>query len=290
MNTNSNPSSPGVVVGMDATEQSENAATWAAREAEDRGIALTVVHALDLPQAANRQLDSLGLVERRRAEGSALLGQAVGRLASQHPDLQINTVLSDRSPAHALTELSLDAELVVTGTRGRSGLVVLLFGSVSGEVAARTYCPVVTVWGTQPDTTKPELVLGLDFDEDSAPIDFAFRTAARIGLGLRAVRAFQPATACNGDYVDDVEISRKDAMTGMGTLLYQIREQYPEVPITFEADYGAPAAVLHAAARDTRLLVVGSHRRRGGSAPRLGGTVRELLAHPGTPVAVVPIR
>jgi nucleotide-binding universal stress UspA family protein len=152
-----------------------------------------------------------------------------------------------------------------------------MFGSVSGEVAARTYCPVATVWGTQPDTTKPELVLGLEFDEDPAPIDFAFHTAARLGLDLRAVRAFQPASAYDGDYVDDVEVGRKDAMIGMGTLLCQIREQYPEVPITFEADYGDPATVLHAAARDARLLVVGSHRRRGGPAPRLGGTAR--LAH-----------
>lgn len=58
----------------------------------------------------------------------------------------------------------------------------------------------------------------------------------------------------------------------------------------FEAEYGDPAKVLHAAAHDARLLVVGSHRRRRGPAPRLGSTVRELLAHPSTPVAVVPIR
>jgi nucleotide-binding universal stress UspA family protein len=290
VNTNSKPSSPGVVVGVDTTEQSENAAGWAAREAADRGTTLTVVHALDLPQDANRQFGSPGLLERRREEGAALLGRAVEHLARRHPDLQINTVLSDRSPAHALTELSLDAELVVTGTRGRSGLVVQLFGSVSGEVAARTFCPVVTVWGTQPATTKPELVLGLEPDEDLAPIDFAFRTAARLGLDLRAVRAFEPATAYEGCYVDDVEISREDAMIGLGSLLHQIRKQYPQVPITFEAKYGDPATVLHTAARDARLLVVGSHRRRDGLTPRLGSTVRELLAHPGTPVAVVPIQ
>jgi len=288
--TNPNPLSPGVVVGVDATAQSGHAVRWAAREAVDRGIALTVVHALDLPRTVELPLIALGPLKQRREEGAALLGLAAGHLANRYPGLHVNTVLTDRGPASALTELSLDAELVVTGTRGRSGLVVLLFGSVSGEVAARTYCPVVTVWGTQPDTTKPELVLGLEFDEDPAPIDFAFRTAARLGLGLRAVRAFQPATAYDGDYVDDIEIGRKDAMTGMGTLLYQIRQQYPEVPITFEADYGDPATVLHAAARDARLLVVGSHRRRGGMTPRLGGTARELLAHPGTPVAVVPIR
>jgi nucleotide-binding universal stress UspA family protein len=167
-------------------------------------------------------------------------------------------------------------------------VAVLLFGS-GGEVADGAYCPMVTVWGTQPTTTKPELVLGLEPGQDPAPIDFAFRTAARLGLNLRAVRAFEPATAYDGCYVDDVEVSRRDAMIGMGSLLKQIREQYPEVPISFEATCGDPATVLHTAAREACLLVVGAHRR-GGRKPRLGGTVRELLARPGTPVAVVPIR
>ena len=48
MNTNMNRPSPGVVVGVDATAQSGHAVRWAAREAADRGTALTVVHALDL--------------------------------------------------------------------------------------------------------------------------------------------------------------------------------------------------------------------------------------------------
>ena len=139
------------------------------------------------------------------------------------------------------------------------------------------------------NSTKPQLVLGLEPEEDPAPIDFAFRTAARLGLDLRAVRAFEPATAYDGCYVDDVEIGRQDAMIGMGILLQRIRKQYPEVPISFEAECGDPATVLRAAARDARLLVVGAHRQRSGLRPSLGGTVRELLARPGTPVAVVPL-
>ena len=105
---------------------------------------------------------------------------------------------------------------------------------------------------TNPNPPRPGVVVGVDATAQSghavrwaareaadrgvaltpAPIDFAFRTAARLGLGLRAVRAFQPATAFDGDYADDVEIGRKDALIGMATLLHRIREQYPDVPIT----------------------------------------------------------
>jgi nucleotide-binding universal stress UspA family protein len=285
------PTSPGVVVGADATVQSGHAVGWAAREATNRGTALTVVHALDLPRTADLQISALGLLGQRREDGAALLKLTAADLTTTYPDLRINTVLSEQSPASALTELSPDAEVLVIGPSGRGSLAVLLFGSLSGDVGARTHCPVVTVWGARPDTTEPVVVLGLEPDEDPPPITFAFQTAARLGLSLRAVRALQPATAArDGDNADHVEANRQEAIAAMGRQLFQIRDQYPSVPVTLEAEHGAPAPVLHAAARDAHLLIVGAHRRRGSLASRLGGTVHDLLALPGTPVAVVPIR
>jgi nucleotide-binding universal stress UspA family protein len=285
-----NPTSPGVVVGVDDTAQSGHAVSWAAREAMDLGTALTVVHALDLPRTADLQLTALGLLSQRRDDGAALLDVTAADLRTTYPDLTINTVLSEQGPASALTELSPDAEIIVTGTNARSALAVLLFGSLSGDVGARTHCPVVTVWDARQDTTEPHVVLGLEPDEDPAPINFAFRTAARLGLGLRAVRAFQPLTKYDGPNTDNGETARQDVIAEMGHQLFQIRDQYPAVPTTLEADPGAPAPVLHAAARNAHLLIVGAHRRRGSLASRLGGTVHDLLAQPGTPVAVVPIR
>ena len=285
------PTSPGVVVGADATAQSGHAVGWAAREATHRGTALTVVHALDLPRTADLQVSALGLLEQRRADGTALLDLTAADLTATYPDLRINTVLSEQSPASALTELSPDAEVIVIGPSGRGSLAVLLFGSLSGDVGARTHCPVVTVWGARPDTTEPVIVLGLEPDEDAPPITFAFQTAARLGLSLRAVRALQPAgTAHDGNDTDAVETAREEALAAMGQQLFQVRAQYPSVPVTLNAEHGASAPVLHAAARDAHLLIVGAHRRRGSLASRIGGTVHDLLALPGTPVAVVPIR
>jgi nucleotide-binding universal stress UspA family protein len=284
-----NPTSPGVVVGLDDTTQSGHVVDWAAREATDLGTALTVVHALDLPRTADLQLTALGLLAQRRDDGAALLDLTAADLTSKYPDLRINAVLSEQGPASALTELSPDAELIVTGPSIRSALALLLFGSLSGDVGARTHCPVVTVWDTQPTTTEPHVVLGLEPGEDPAPITFAFRTAARLGLGLRAVRAIPTPPTPDGP-ADDIETSRQDAINELGRHLFQIREQYPAVPVTLDAEPGAPATVLHTAARDAHLLIVGTHRRRGSLASRIGGVVHDLLALPGTPVAVVPIR
>lgn len=274
---NATPVSLGVVVGVDDAEHSGHAADWAAREAAERGTALTVVHALDdVPGGSN------AWVARRRESGAALLGRAVGRLANHYPDLRINSVLDERSAVRALAGLSLDAELVVTGTRGHGAVVGALLRSVSTGLTRVAHCPVVVVRGEQPAVTKLELVLGLQTDEDPGPIDFAFRTAEQLGLTVRGVRASQPAGSDDGAYVDDVEAGRGDAMIGMVSLLRQHRFQHPDVPVVLEAHCDAPGPALNKAARDARLLVVGAQTRH------VGRTVHELLSLPGSPLAVVP--
>jgi nucleotide-binding universal stress UspA family protein len=274
-----------ISVGVDATEQSGYAAEWAARMAEDLGTSLTVVHALDHIPGASR-----GSVARRRELAAAQLGRTAGQLANQHPGLHVDTVLDDRSPDRVLTELSLDSEFLVVGTRGYSGIAGLLLRSVSTGLADHGYCPTVIVRGPQPAVTKPEVVLGLQPDEDPAPIDFAFRAAARLGCEVQALRAFQPASSDGGYYVDDVEIGRRDALIGMGSLLRQFRESYPEVPVSCEAHCAETPAALNSAARHARLLVIGGRHWHAARTPRLGHTVSELIAGTGTPIAVVPMR
>jgi hypothetical protein len=185
----------------------------------------------------------------------------------------LSVVDSPDVSSRPLRTLSLDAEFAVIGTRGRAGIPREL----------TTYCPVVFVRGAQPAAPAPELVLGLEPNEDPAPIEFAFRTAARLGLEVRAVRAFQLATAYDGCYEDDIEVGRRDALIGMGSLLVQYRLEYPEVPVSIEAYCADTVDALSAAARHAHLLVVGGRKK-------LGHVVRELLARGGAPVAVVPAR
>ncbi|HET9172709.1 MAG TPA: hypothetical protein VFN97_25005 [Actinospica sp.] len=184
------------------------------------------------------------------------------------------TVVDSRdASSRPLLLRSLDAEFVVLDARGGADLPREL----------RTHCPVVFIRDARPEPAKPVVVLGLEPNEDPAPIEFAFRYAARLGCEVRAVRAFEPASAFDGGYVDDVEIGRRDALIGMGSLLRQFSWAFPEVPVSAEAQCADPVHALSVAGREAHLIVVGARRR-------LGRTVRTLLARDGAPVAAVPVR
>ncbi|HEU4841617.1 MAG TPA: universal stress protein [Ilumatobacteraceae bacterium] len=58
---------------------------------------------------------------------------------------EIAPVVAAGTGAFAMIEASRDADLVVIGTRGRSGLLELIVGSTTLEVMAHAHCPVAVV-------------------------------------------------------------------------------------------------------------------------------------------------
>ena len=276
-----------ILVGVDASENSVRAADWAASLAGSLDARLTVAHALDLPDVnpSARSAETTAHREQRRREGERILSRTTKRIAERHPGLPVSTELSERDPAQALAVLAQDADLLVTGTRGHGGFTGMLLGSVSNKLAAHAPCPVVVIGVDVPFETRPELVLGLAKDEDPAPIDFAFRVADLLGLSIRAVRAFEPQIAYGGYYAQTETAVTED----LEALLKPMRQQYPNVPVTIEPRQGVPVPSLVQAAHVARLLVVGSHRRRGPLSFGPGHIVHGLLSHSDSPVAVVPI-
>lgn len=280
---------PRVVVGVDSSEHARRAALWAAREARDRSGSLTIVNALDLPIGPARVMEAAAHGQRRRAEAEALVTRIAEVVALEHPDLVLETVVSDLGPARALVDLSLDADLLVTGTRGHGGFTGMLLGSVSQRLAAHAHCPTVVVGCEQISESRREVVVAVGRDEAPETIEFAFSTADRLGLQVRAVRAYQPIATFGGQVNESVIEARETAVFNVESLIKIAREAYPDVPVTVEARHGVTVPTLCEAARGARLLVVGSRRDRGALGVGPGHIVHGLLSHAETPVAVVPI-
>ena len=279
-----------IVVGVDSSDNASRAAAWAAHEAADRSLPLHVVHAIDVSGAMGRQFEPPHYPAMPSKVGEQLLERIADTLRESFPNLPVTTELSELSAAEALVELSRQAELVVTGTRGHGGFAGMLLGSVSHALAAHAHCPAVIVRSEEPGSPLEEIVLGVEPGQAEPPIRFAFDTAAAVGASVTIVRAWWMRSAYEGHYtVPEFNAAKATEEADLAGLVKAVREQYPHVEARIDAIRGNAVPVLINAAQGTRLLVIGAHRHRGPLSVGTGYVVQGLLAHAHTPVAVVPI-
>ncbi|MFJ1760115.1 universal stress protein [Amycolatopsis sp. NPDC088138] len=148
------PAEGPVIVGVDGTPASEDAIAVAFDEASWRGAPLVAVHAWHDTFLA-------GLFEegRRTMDGDAieqsaheLLDERLAGWQEQYPDVHVERLVQRGRPAQALLDLADRAQLLVVGSRGRSGLAALALGSTSQAVMSYALCPVLVArGGTRPD-------------------------------------------------------------------------------------------------------------------------------------------
>jgi nucleotide-binding universal stress UspA family protein len=142
-----------IVVGIDASPASVEALRRAAEEARHRGASLEVVYVFSPPEQTSAwpvppelAEDRTAAVEAARAEAYAKLGEWLEEVDVDLEGIDLSwTTIPDHRPARALVERSVDADLVVVGSRGRGGFAGLKLGSVSEQVARHAKAPVLIV-------------------------------------------------------------------------------------------------------------------------------------------------
>lgn len=138
-----------IVVGVDGSSCSGEALDWAYAQARATNSELVIVHCWEYPYLG--VIDFVGMDEQIRAtaHGAAqtLVDKTIARLRADHPDddVTVTPLLREGSPAFEVLDAAKDADLVVVGSRGRSGLKTLLLGSVSHVVVTHADIPVVVV-------------------------------------------------------------------------------------------------------------------------------------------------
>jgi len=139
-------SSTKVVVGVDGSSASLDALRFALDFAARRGYAVTVIFCPDRWQAygderpAELVPELIAELEAREQLVQDEIAQA-GREAGVAVDVQL---VASR-PAHALSEASHSAAVVVVGSRGRGAFAGMVLGSVSADVLRTAHCPVIVV-------------------------------------------------------------------------------------------------------------------------------------------------
>ena len=151
MTTNPKEKLRKVVVAIDGSETSTAALEWAAEEARERSARLVVVHAWMIPSTAYNASLPTALVAtvpdlalyKRGAEG--VVERALASIDVTSVSQGVETVVARGSAPEVIIAASQEADLLVVGSRGRSGLGQLLLGSVSQAVVRNAGVPVVVV-------------------------------------------------------------------------------------------------------------------------------------------------
>jgi nucleotide-binding universal stress UspA family protein len=144
---------PGIVVGVDGSDHSRRALSWAMRQAASHHVPLTALAVRPNPVrpatgiywGAHAYPEDSHNSEVAQKAVEEMVEQAGNEIGETPPEVTVNVVTGD--PAEELINASHDADMVVVGSRGSGGFTSLLLGSVSNKVTHHAACPVVVIRG-----------------------------------------------------------------------------------------------------------------------------------------------
>lgn len=217
--------------------------------------------------------------------------------------ITIEAVVRAGTPAAGIVDeaLSLNADLLVMGTHGRSGFDRLLLGAVAERVLRKASCPVMTVPGQLPDAMPAAPVLykrilcPVDFSASSLhALRYATSMAQETDGQLTVVHVVEHEFDNDGDAVSVVERSGmtigdflQEQEERLRRRLQQLAAAAPEFcKVESLLSYGKPwREVLRVAAeRQSDLIVMGARGR--GTADRFffGSTTQHVAREAPCPV------
>ncbi len=271
----------GVLVGYDGSADSNQALSWAARQARLSRSVLTVCHAWAVGFTVPRQETA---ISRLACEcGEQVITGGMRRAGDGTESAAVRSLLIEGPAAAVLCEESHRADLVVVGSRGHGGVAGQLLGSVSSQVAACSAAPVVVVrghWRPAAGYAPGPIAVGADGSAASrAAVEFAFEQASLRDSFVLAICALADAPGClAGARGLEEEFQRS---------IDESEKAHPGTPVVRHVAIGSPREELMRAAREAQLLVVGSRGRCGMEGMLLGSVSQALICLSPCPVGVV---
>jgi nucleotide-binding universal stress UspA family protein len=136
-----------IVVGTDGSDSADRALDEAIAIAQRDGATLHVVAAFPDPAIIRERITSGATAA--RVNLSQVADSVLNRAAihAEEKGVHAETHSREADPAEAILDVaeSVDADLIVVGSRGLSGFKKYLLGSVSAEVASHARCNVMIV-------------------------------------------------------------------------------------------------------------------------------------------------
>jgi nucleotide-binding universal stress UspA family protein len=279
-----------IIVGIDGSEQSQQAMIWALDEASRIKASVHLVHVMEWPpefmevvsEAANQRV-----LEQAHQTTDAALAKA----RALRPDVTTTAAVESGMPTAILCDISKNALMLVVGSRGHGGFVGLLAGSVCVALAAHAHCPVVMV-STVPQEARLPVLVGVDPSTSGLlAVEFAFAVAATRDVPLVGVRAWHSPLSAQHEFpavrVEEFNLIEAAERRLLHRILATAAVKFPAVPVEERVIAGPAAAALLGESKRAQLVVVGSRGHGGLAGALLGSVSQQVLHHAGCPVAIV---
>lgn len=294
---------PRLLLATDGSQGSAVAADYAFALARSWGASLTVMKVLEFqpgldPENPVNQLYLTELMKQATSELVSLKARAVDRGISAH------TRIATGIPSEEVLSVATgeDPDLIVVGTRGKTGLAHVLLGSTAERIIRRASCPVLAVRaqpygeeqavGNRRDPTHLERILvPVDFSDCSLDaLEYAALVAQRSKAALTLLHVLEPISYAL-DFTLPNRAKRESIKAGYAKRLSDLVSALTSAGVRSEFQIlgGLPADSILDKARTQAadLIVMGTHGRRGLSHALFGSIAESVLRKSSCPVLMV---
>lgn len=296
-------SAPKLLLATDGSQGSAVAEDYAFALTRLWGGALTVINVLECPPGLDPQnpVNNLYLTELMKHatnELGALKARAVNR------EISVHTRVATGIPSEEVLSVATgeDPDLIVVGTRGKTGLAHVLLGSTAERIIRGAPCPVLAVRaqpygedqavGKRRDPTHLERILvPVDLSDCSLDaLEYAALVAQRSKAALTLLHVLEPVSY-GLDFTFPQRAKRESIKSGHAKRLSDLVSALASagVPSEFLILGGLPTdSILDAARKQPAdLIVMGTHGRRGFSHALFGSIAELVLRKSSCPVLMV---
>ncbi len=225
--------------------------------------------------------------------------EEIADLISEHDgSLDVTTTVTRGTPFQTIREYAnrREIDVVVMGTKGRTGLDRILLGSVTENVLRTARTPVLAVPpnaenGAIDDVTFEQLLLPTDGSEGAAiAATWGIALASHFDAAVHTLYSVDTSPFSQsrgpGDVVGALEMRGESAID-------TVREQARDAGVTVSGSVasGSPEKVIlsYAADHEVDLIVMGTHGRTGVGQWFLGSVTENVVRGAEVPVFCVPV-
>lgn len=279
-----------ILVGIDGTERGERALEWAARYGARECAALTLIAVVDPAAARAYGIDK----QTGDAAIEGVLQEAKGRVLAKYPATEVDAMISVGKVVDCLVDAAEGCDMIVMGSHHGASVGETVGGAKGLRVSVSVGIPTAIIpcdW--EQGSSNHRIVVGVGPDESSInAIKFAVREAITDGEQLDLVSGWglpailtKPAEAMGGG-LDPVG---EQYQRNLEQLAAELRAENEELDVVAHAVEGSsPTRAILNYAKDSKLLVLGTHSRSTLGRTLFGSVTHSVLLNLCVPTVIVP--